>query len=129
MNGRGNIAKRGKNTQGRANVRQVSSALFCQADTQVPLYDEVYEGHRHDPKQFPVMIEHFQACLMDACDATTQVPPLTLIFDKGKNSKDNFGLIATLKLHDVGSIKLSEVKALAEISHQTGPWSSCQTLG
>lgn len=129
LNGRGNIAKRGKNTQGRANVRQVSSALFCQADTQVPLYDEVYEGHRHDPKQFPVMIEHFQACLMDACDATTQVPQLTLIFDKGKNSKDNFGLIATLKLHDVGSIKLSEVKALAEISHQTGPWSSCQTLG
>jgi len=129
FNGRCNIAKRGKNKQGRANLRQVSSALFCQADTQVPLYDEVYEGNRHDTKQFPVMIEHFQACLMDAFDATTQVPPLTLIFDKGKNAKDNFGLIDTLKLHDVGSIKLSEVKALAEISNQHGPWTSCQTLG
>src|SRR6266446_10708623 len=55
--------------------------------------------------------------------------PLTLIFDKGNNSKDNFGLIDTLKLHYVGSIKLSEVKELAEISNQNGPWTSCQTLG
>lgn len=37
FNGRCDIAKRGQNKQGRANVRQVSSALFCQADSQVPL--------------------------------------------------------------------------------------------
>src|SRR5258707_9096422 len=112
FNGRCEIAKRGKNKQGRANLRQVSYALFCHADTQVPLYYEVYEGNRHDTKQFPVMIEHFQEFLTDAFGATTQVPQLTLIFDKGNNSKDNFGLIDTLKLHYVGSIKLSEVKAL-----------------
>jgi len=75
------------------------------------------------------MIEHFQALLTDAFGATTQVPPLTLIFDNGHNSQDNFGLIDPLKLHDVGSIKLSEVKAWAEISHQHGPWTSCHTLG
>ena len=129
FNGRCNIAKRGKNKQGRANLRQVSYALFCQADTQVPLYYEVYEGNRHDTKQFPVMIEHFQQFLTDAFGATTQVPQLTLIFDKGNNSKDNFGLADTLKLHYVGSIKLSEVKALAETSNQNGHWTSCQTLG
>lgn len=129
FNGRCNIAKRGKNKQGRANLRQVSYALFCQADTQVPLYYEVYEGNRHDTKQFPVMIEHFQQFLTDAFGATTQVLQLTLIFDKGNNSKGNFGLIDTLKLHYVGSIKLSEVKEWAEISNQHGPWTSCQTLG
>jgi transposase len=129
FNGRCNIAKRGKNKQGRANLRQVSYALFCQADTQVPLYYEVYEGNRHDTKQFPVMIEHFQQFLTDAFGATTQGPQLTLIFDKGNNSKGNFGLIDTLKLHYVGSIKLSEVKEWAEISNQHGPWTSCQTLG
>ncbi len=129
FNGRCHLAKRGKNKQGRAKLRQVSYALFCQADTQVPLYYEVYEGNRHDTQQFPVMIEHFQQFLTDACGATAQAPQLTLIFDKGNNSKDNFGLIDTLKLHYVGSIKLSEVKALAEISNQHGPWTSCQTLG
>ena len=95
----------------------------------MPLYDEVYEGNRHDTKPLPVMIEHFQAFLTDAFGATTQVPQLTLIFDTGNNSKDNFGLIDTLKLPYVGSIKLSAVKALAEISNQNGPWTSCQTLG
>ncbi len=129
FNGRCNIAKRGKNKQGRVNLRQVSYALFCQAETQVPLYYEVYEGNRHDTKQFPVMIEHFQQFLTDAFGATAHVPQLTLIFDKGNNSKDNFGLIDILKLHYVGSIKLSEVKALAEISNQHGNWTACQTLG
>src|SRR5712691_5371517 len=38
FNGRCHLAKRGKNKQGRAKLRQVSYALFCQADTQVPLY-------------------------------------------------------------------------------------------
>ena len=129
FNGRCNIAKRGKNKQGRVNLRQVSYALFCQAETQVPLYYEVYEGNRHDTKQFPVMSEHFQQVLTDAFGATAHVPQLTLIFDKGNNSKDNFGLIDILKLHYVGSIKLSEVKALAEISNQHGNWTACQTLG
>ena len=129
LHGRGNIAKRGKNTPGRAHVRPVSSALFCQADTQVPLYEEVYEGHRHDTKPWPVMIAHFQAWLTDAFGATTQVPPLTLICDTGKNAKDNLGLIDTLKLPSVGSITVSEVKAWAEISQQHGPWTSGQTLG
>jgi transposase len=129
FNTRCDIAKRGKNTQGRANVRQVSYALFCHADSQVPLYYEVYEGNRHDTKQFPVMIEHFHQFLTESVGETPQAPQLTLIFDKGNNSKDNFGLIATLKLHYVGSIKLSEVKALAAISNQHGHWTPCQTLG
>jgi hypothetical protein len=38
FNGRCDIAKRGKNKQGRAHLRQVSSALLCHADSQVPLY-------------------------------------------------------------------------------------------
>ena len=38
FHGRCDIAKRGKNKQGRANLRQVSYALFCHADSQVPLY-------------------------------------------------------------------------------------------
>jgi len=107
----------------------VSYALFCQAETQGPLYYEVYEGNRHDTKQFPVMSEHFQQVLTDAFGATAHVPQRTRIFDKGKNSKDHFGLIDILKLHYVGSIKLSEVKALAAISHQHGHWTAWKTLG
>jgi transposase len=38
FNARCKIAKRGKNKQGRANLRQVSYALFCSAQEQIPLY-------------------------------------------------------------------------------------------
>jgi transposase len=129
FNARCDIAKRGKNKQGRTNLRQVSYALFCDASSQVPLYYEVYEGNRHDAKQFPVMMEHFHQFLCDAFGTTSQPPQLTLIFDKGNNSKDNFALVDTLKLHYVGSIKLSEVKELALISNQDARWMPCQTLG
>jgi len=129
FNARCDIAKRGKNKQGRTNLRQVSYALFCEASSQVPLYYEVYDGNRHDTKQFPVMMEHFHQFLRDAFGTTSQPPQLTLIFDKGNNSQDNFALIDTLKLHYVGSIKLSEVKELARISNQDSRWIACQTLG
>jgi hypothetical protein len=107
----------------------VSSALFCQADTQAPLYYEVEEGNRHDTKQCPVMSEHFQHFLTDALGATPHVPQRTLLFDNGNNAKDHCGLADTLKLPYVGSIKLREVKAWAETSNQNGHWTSCQTLG
>jgi transposase len=129
FNARCDIAKRGKNKQGRSNLRQVSYALFCHAESQVPLYYEVYDGNRHDTKQFPVMIERFHDFLSDSFGNTPQSPQLTLIFDKGNNSQDNFRLIDTLKLHYVGSIKLSEVKDLADISNQDSRWIPCQTLG
>ena len=129
FHGRCDIAKRGKNKQGRAHLRQVSYALFCHADSQVPLYYEVYDGNRHDTKQFPVMIEHFHDFLSHTFGDTPQSPQLTLIFDKGNNSKENFNLIDSLKLHYVGSIKLSEVKDLANISNQDSRWIPCQTLG
>jgi transposase len=107
----------------------VSYALFCHAESQVPLYYEVYDGNRHDTKQFPVMIAHFHDFLREAFGDTPQRPQLTLIFDKGNNSKENFRLIADLKLHYVGSMKLSEVKDLSAISNQDARWISCQTLG
>ena len=40
LNARCEIAKRGKNKQGRSNVRQVSYALFCSADGHIPLFFE-----------------------------------------------------------------------------------------
>jgi len=75
------------------------------------------------------MIARFHDCLSDSFGDTPQSPQLTLLFDTGNNSQDNFRLIDTLKLHYVGSIKLSEVKDLADISNQDSRWIPCPTLG
>jgi transposase len=111
------IAKRGKNKQGRTNLRQISYALFCSADGQIPLYYEIYEGNRNDTKQFPLMLKNFHDFIKKNWRSNIHRSKLTLIFDKGNNSKDNFKLIDSLKIHYVGSVKLSEFKSLAEISN------------
>jgi transposase len=108
------IARRGKNKQGRNNLRQVSYALFCCADGQLPLYYEVYEGNRNDAKQFPLMLERFRQFFRQLSGAAVQ-PDSTLIFDKGNNSKENFRLLDDMQLSYVGSVKLDEHKDLARV--------------
>lgn len=129
FNMRSDLAKRGKNKQGRANLRQISYALFCSADDQLPLYYNVYEGNRNDTKQFPVMLRQFQAFLKELSGHTVQPSDVTVIFEKGNNSQKNFALIDELGLHYVGSKKLSEMKELAEVSNTDTRFTPCTTLG
>ena len=123
FNLRCHVAKRGKNKQGRTNLRQVSYALFCSTDGQLPLFYEVYEGNRNDAKEFPRVLEKFGQWLK-ACAGTSQAASVkpTIIFDKGNNSEDNFSLIDRLELPYVGSVKLDEHADLAAVSNQDARW-------
>jgi transposase len=109
------LARRGKNKQGRNNLRQISYALFCAADGPLPLFYDVYAGNRNDAKQFPLMLRRFREFFRDVSSDPQADPEVTLIFDKGNNSKDNFALLDDLPLSYVGSVKLGEHKDLAEI--------------
>jgi transposase len=139
------IAKRGKNKQGRNNLRQISYALFCCADADgyMPLYYDIYEGNRNDAKQFPLMLKGFRNLLKEISNSNemememgstvagtgtgagagtgtgdkSRRVTVTLVFDKGNNSADNFALIDSLNLNYVGSVKLEEHKELAQISN------------
>ena len=114
FNCKADIAKRGKNKQGRNNLRQVNYALFCTTDGQIPLKYEVYEGNRHDSKQFPKMLKNFNHFIEKISGKKKNINT-TLIFDKGNNSPDNIELLDNQKLHFVGSVKLSEHDSLASI--------------
>jgi transposase len=116
------VAKRGKNKQGRGNLRQVSYALFCTTDGHLPLFYDVYEGNRNDAKEFPQVLERFQRWLKERTGSTWATTKPTLIFDKGNNSADNFALIDALELPYVGSVKLDEHPELANISNQDVRW-------
>lgn len=116
------IAKRGKNKQGRCNLRQVSYALFCSNDGQLPLFYDVYEGNRNDAKEFPQVLEKFQRWLVQRAGPTWATTKPTLIFDKGNNSEDNFCLIDRLELPYVGSVKLDEHSDLMRVSNQDACW-------
>jgi len=117
------IAKRGKNKQGRSNLRQVSYALFCTADGHIPLYYELYEGNRNDAKQFPLMIKKLNKLFNKINPNNT-----TVIFDKGNNSPCNIELLDSFTMKFVGSVKLVEHKELANISNTDSRFQDCSSI-
>jgi transposase len=125
FNARCELARRGKNKQGRANLRQVSYALFCCGDGPLPLFYDVYEGNRNDAKQFPRMLRQFHAFLKAVTGKPAPLPETTVIFDKGNNSLDNFALVDELNLKFVGSVKLDEHKDLAGIPNNDPRFVAC----
>jgi len=126
FNMRCETAKRGKNKQGRSNLRQVSYALFCSADGQFPLFYDVYAGNRNDAKQFPLMLQKFHRFFQELVEGGCTVPDTTLIFDKGNNSADNFELLDALEFSFVGSVKLDEHKELAGRSNDDPAFVPCE---
>jgi transposase len=129
FNSRCSLAKRGKNKQGRTNLRQVSYALFCSADRQIPLFYDIYEGNRNDAKQFPIMLQKFHDFIKSNLKTEVSTSKITLVFDKGNNSKDNFSLVDQLKLSYVGSVKLGENVELTTISNGSSRFEPCQAPG
>ncbi|MGM0489896.1 MAG: IS1634 family transposase [Planctomycetota bacterium] len=119
------IAKRGKNKQGRNNLRQVSYGLFCCADGHLPLFYDVYDGNRNDAKQFPQMLRRFHAFFREIAGEQFPMPETTVVFDKGNNSEDNFRLLDELELKFVGSVKLDQHRDLAEIPNNDPRFIHC----
>jgi len=128
FNVRCKLAKRGKNKQGRSNLRQISYALFCASDGHMPLYYDVYEGNRNDAKEFPEILGRFQGFLHELSQASCPVDKTTVIFDKGNNSKTSFALLDSLGVGFVGSVKLDEHKDLAEIPNNDPRFQSYSEL-
>jgi transposase len=115
FNMRCSVARRGKNKQGRTNLRQINYALFCTRKDRIPLYFDVFEGNRHDSKEFGIIIDRFLQAFAHRKPAPEGI---TVIFDKGNNSDENIKkLIKAPGYHFVGSVKLTDHKELAQISN------------
>lgn len=116
FNVRCSLAKRGKNKQGRRDLRQINYALFCTRNDQFPLYFDVYEGNRHDSKEFSGIITKFFDTFKQR---TVDEKGITVIFDKGNNSFENINKFTEgSTFHFVGSVKIDDHKDLAVISNQ-----------
>jgi transposase len=122
-------AARGKNKPGRDHLRQVSYALVCAADGQLPLFSDVYPGNRNDARQFAEVLGRFHQFFRARSGPEGTVPETTLIFDKGNNSADNFRLLDGLKLQFVGSVKLKDHPELAAIPHTEARFLACAGAG
>jgi transposase len=106
------LAQRGHNKQKRKDLRQVSLGMMTTRDFHIPLLHMVYGGNITDPTQFGSVIDEL---VNRYKHLTANCPHITLVFDKGNNSKLNFESFPKTNMHFVGSLKLTQCKALIKI--------------
>lgn len=100
-NTRAELAQRGHSKQKRTDLRQFSLALLVAREGQIPLYSYVYEGNTVDATQFP---DSLPAIRQRVEQLVGQVEELTLVYDKGNNSKANQAPVDALPVHYVASL-------------------------
>jgi transposase len=106
-NARNTIAQRGHPKGGRRDLRLIGLALCVALDSNIPLCHQTYEGNRNDTTQFPQAIELINARLAELGLTEDELSELTLVYDKGNNSKNNQPLADELGLGLVGSLSPS----------------------
>ena len=115
FNERSTLAQRGKGKEGRKALRIVGLALLVSADFQVPLLHRTYPGNQHDAPTFDSLCSSLVARYRELTDGAEHV---TLVFDKGNNSRANLDAVAGSPYHFIGSLVPTHHRDLLEISAQ-----------
>ena len=111
-NERNTIARRGHAKGGRRDLRLVGLALCVALDGNVPLCHRPYQGNRNDASEFPEAIALIRERLRGL---GLEDEDLTLVYDKGNNSKANQALADELSLPVVGSLVPSQQPQLLAV--------------
>ena len=99
------IAQRGHAKQKRTDLRIVGVGLVVSVDGGVPLVSHAYAGNKPDVTLFPVLVNELVARFEAVAGGRDD---LTLVFDAGQNSADNYELLDGSGLHFVGSLPPSD---------------------
>lgn len=84
------LAMRGKNKEGKHNLRQIGLGLLVARDTRLPLYYSVYPGNIHDSRHFEAVMDEMFGVVCGLCKTKER---LTVVIDKGMNADENFSWI------------------------------------
>lgn len=84
------LARRGKNKDGRHHLRQIGLGLLVARDSKLPLYYSAYPGNVHDSKQFEAIMDEMFGIV---CGFYKTKERLTVVIDKGMNSENNYAWI------------------------------------
>ncbi len=80
--------------------------LLVTKESNIPIYHNTYAGNRHDSKIFPEAVKKFCSRLEHA---GLSLSDITLVFDRGNLSKDNFKLLDKSKLGFVSALRLGDI--------------------
>jgi transposase len=102
---RGNeLPERGKAKDHRTDLRLIGLALLASRDHGIPLLHRTYPGNEHDAPLFAEEIPRVRRWMVALGRRPSDV---TLVFDKGNNSKPNLDLLEEAEFHYVGSLRPS----------------------
>jgi len=111
-NKKSTLAQRGHSKQHRTDLRQFSLALLVSRQGHLPLCSRVYEGNRVDATQFPDSLTLVRQRLESLLEG---VEDITLVYDRGNNSKANQARVDGTGLHYVAALTPSQHAALLDI--------------
>lgn len=106
------LAQRGHNKQERNDLRQICLGLLVSCDFHIPLLHQVYQGNIHDSVEFSAVTDELVSRYKIF---STECDKITLVFDKGNNSEENFIDIDNSPYHFVGSLTPSHHPDLLSI--------------
>ena len=111
------VAQRGRAKQKRSDLRLVGLGLVVTRDGGIPLTWHAYPGNKPDVTQFPAMIGQLRGRHAAVCAAAGQQPAadMTVVFDAGQNSQDNFACLARTGLRYIGSVPASDCPDLTAL--------------
>lgn len=111
INTKSELLKHGPNKAKRFDLLQVNIALLVTKDYGIPLFHEPFAGNLRDVTKFS---EHVDMLVNRFELFAKHCKEITLIFDKGNNSKENITKIK--KYHFIGALKPYDFKHLLRIS-------------
>jgi transposase len=89
------LARRGKNKEGRHHLRQIGLGLLVARNSRLPLYYCAYPGNLHDSRQFEAVMDRMFAV---ACGLNRTKERLTLLASEGNSWIDEHARIHFVKL-------------------------------
>ena len=117
-NQRAPIAQRGHSKQKRNDLRICGLGLIVSVDGGIPLVSHPYPGNRPDVTQFGAMVGELVARFETLLPGDTggDAERLTLVYDAGQNSDDNYKTLDATPLSFVGSLPPSDHPELLAVA-------------
>lgn len=106
------LARRGHAKSKRTDLRIVGLALLVSWDFHIPLFSQIYEGNQNDSVTFSRVLDDLVAryqMFREKCQS------ITLVFDKGNNSAENFQELDESPYHFIGSLVPTQHQDLLNI--------------
>ena len=107
------LAQRGHSKEGRKSLRIIGVALLVTTDFRLPLLHRTYPGNRPDAPLFQSLADDLARRCRELAAGTET---LTLVFDKGNNSRENLKWVERSPFHFIGSLVPTQHPHLLDVS-------------